>query len=589
MQNTFASLRAAWLTAQRAGLRRVLRRLERAARLQVLDPTLGAYLYRSQSFDAEQTLESQQYELLKHLARLRLSSPVARKWNWQDETLTLLNQEPFSLKLPVNWRSALVDDPLWAFRLHSWEWAWPTLGDKSCRDKVFTLWQDWVNQVPIGRGPAWQPYPTSRRLTVWSAAWHLFNGESALAAAIAQHAAYLADHLERDLDNNHLIANAKALAWVGLLFPDVPQAQKWCETGLNLLWSALDAQVQDDGGHVENASSYHLAVWLDGLETAMLCKASGQPVPARVWDVLEKMGHYALALRRPDGRLPLLNDSIQDEPLPVETIFDLAAEAFDQSAFAWASEDTKASDPTLGSQAFEDSGYAVLRSGVGSHDTYVIFDAGNLGPHHCPGHGHADALSIEMWSGGEPLIVDPGVYHYAKGRWRDYFRGAAAHSTATVDGLDQSSFTGPFRVGRMAHGRFISIDVESETPTVIGEHDGYTRLRDPVIHRRRLCLHDPKHLEIVDTFSGSVQHRVDIRFHLSPCETKVLDQQRVEATYPGGVRLLITVENPEVTVNVEKGWASRTWYRKETCPVLKFSFEDRLPKKVTTHLRRLSK
>jgi uncharacterized heparinase superfamily protein len=510
---------------------------------------------------------------------------MAKKWDRERGTLTLLNQTSFSLKLPVNWQAESVDDPLWSFRLHSWEWAWPVLIEGSAQKVMLTLWRDWVTHVPVGQGLAWQPDPVSRRLAVWCAAWHLLDGGEKLLGAIAQHADYLTDHLERDLDNNHLIVNAKALAWAGLLFPDLRGARRWRTLGLPLLWDALDEQIRSDGGHIENATSYHLAVWRDGLETALLCRASGVHVPESAWETLVRMGEFALALRRPDGQLPLLNDSVSGEPWPVSQLFTLAAKVLNRSDFAWAAGAEDMPVPTVGSQAFRDTGYAVLRSGWGPEDTYLIFDAGDLGPPHCPGHGHADALSIELWGRGDPLILDPGTYQYPAGHWRDYFRGTAAHSTAMVDGHDQSCFAGPFRVAGMAHGRLVSVNLDGATVTVVGEHDGYTRLCDPVMHRRRISLRCPDHLEITDTFSGAARHRVDLRFHLAPCEVELLNEQYVEALYPGGTKLLLKLDGPEGVLGIEEGWISRTWYRKVPSPVLKFCFKAKLPVTVRTFLR----
>ena len=44
------------------------------------------------------------------------------------------------------------------------------------------------------------------------------------------------------------------------------------------------------------------------------------------------------------------------------------------------------------------------------------------------------------------MLIDPGTYTYvADRRWRDWFRGSAAHNTLRIDGLDQASPAGPFR------------------------------------------------------------------------------------------------------------------------------------------------
>ncbi|MCP4427159.1 MAG: hypothetical protein GY803_21950 [Chloroflexi bacterium] len=621
MKNSKLALRAAWLTARRAGWRRSLRRINRRLRLRLLNPRLGQRLYSAPTFLDPQpqrwACNSKPIEALTHLVQLRQTAPHAHAWDAQANTLTLLNHPPVSLQAPVAWQSRPIDDPLWTFQLHGWEWAWSALNDTTKRDAVLALWRDWLDQITIGQGLAWEPYPTSRRLAVWLTAWHLLEGDNQLLSAIAQQADYLRRHLERDLDNNHLIANAKALAWTGLLLPNLPQADSWRRLGLKWLWRSLQEQIRPDGGHFENSSSYHLAVWLDGLETALLCAACGEAVPTAVTDVLHRMGEFAWALHRPDGRLPLLNDSIEDEPLPASTLFALAARVLQREDFAPPTPDrmrsqikfdrethpqrldrypkskvkngqahSGASQRKLSIQTFADTGYVVARYPTEKDETYLLFDAGDLGPLHCPGHGHADTLSFELWSQGEALIVDPGTYQYPAGEWRDYFRSTAVHNTATVDDLNQSTFAGPFRLADMAQGRLLPVATDQEKPEIIGEHNGYAFLDDPVIHRRHIRFHHARQLTITDRFLGAQEHQIALHYHLAPSQTVLERENVIKAVYPGGTRLKLQISNSSVVGNIKiiNGWISRTWYSKEPSPIVVFTAKVKLPIAITSQL-----
>ncbi len=571
------SLRGIWLTGRRAGVRRMLFRVRRRAQLRLLNPYLADSLYMVEvNGRTPSTLKPQPEvrEQLTYLAHLRQRSHLDAAWDVTAETITLLNQAAAPLQPPVAWPVRPIADPLWSFQLHGWEWAWPKLIDPEAQTAVLDLWQDWLAQVPFGQTLAWEPYPASRRLVVWAAACHLLPVDEALVTAVARHAAYLAYHLERDLDNNHLIANAKALAWAGLLLPHLPQAAVWREMGLAWLWRSLQAQVRPDGGHVENSTSYHLSVWLDGLETVLLCQTIGAPVPPEITDLLYRMGLYAAALRRPDGRLPLLNDSIQDEPLPLTAILELAANVLDKPEFL-------ALDVPVKSQAFPDTGQVVFRLGQG--ETYLLFDAGDIGPDHCPGHGHADTLGFELWHRGEPLIVDPGTYQYAAGEWRDYFRGTAVHSTATVDEQNQTVFTGPFRVGDLAHGRLFSFDLAGDQPEAVGEHDGYGRLSDPVNHQRRIQGHSATKLTITDTFQGQAVHQIALHFHLASTQVELLTENEALIRYSGGTKLKLRVASdvPGQFIFTD-AWISQEWYQKERSTILTFQVEVQLPVTLTT-------
>ena len=61
-------------------------------------------------------------------------------------------------------------------------------------------------------------------------------------------------------------------------------------------------------------------------------------------------------------------------------------------------------------------------------------------------HGHADALSFTLSVGGREFLIDPGTYAYhTQERWRQYFRGTAAHNTRA------HRRPRPVRAGRQLH------------------------------------------------------------------------------------------------------------------------------------------
>lgn len=576
------SLQAAWLTARRAGAKRTIFRIQRRVRLKLLNPYLGERLYgRVNNTAVPLTPHSPQSEFHKRmvcLADLYQSDHLKEVWNLQDNSLVLLNQRAVQADAPMSWFASPVQDPLWLFQLHGWEWAWPKLADTANREAVFALWTDWLDRIPVGRTIAWEPYPASRRLVVWIAAWQLLGGDERFAAAIAQHANYLSQNLERDLDNNHLVANAKALVWAGLLLPDSRQSANWLQTGLHWLWQCVRLQVRSDGGHIENSTGYHMAVWLDLLSTIYLCQACEVDVPDDVYTAVCRMGDFAWTLRLPNGRLPLLNDSIQDEPLPASSIFALADKVLTATKHHMQLETPRQS------KAFPETGIVVFH--LEDEQTYLLFDAGDIGPNYCPGHGHADTLGIELWFQGQPLIVDPGTYQYAAGAWRDYFRSTAVHSTATIDGLNQTEFAGPFRVGRIAHGQLISTSLQSGQLKTSGAHNGYTRLPDPVTHQREVIIRSTTEIMLIDTFSGKQQHQICISFHLAPADIKVHAPTTLEAIFPNNICLEITTNSSASgSYAEESGWLSSTWYRKESSSIVKFQSQTALPAQFETTLK----
>lgn len=561
-------LAGVWHTARRAGLKRSLYRAERILRTRVINPRMAHLLYRVDAPHApDVSLET--IGLLHELCALRPPSK-------SDESIPLLNQAPVKLAVPLNWIDSPIKDPLWLFELHQWDWAWSRIDDN-----LPPLILDWIEQNPVGQGIGWEAYPLSRRLIVWCAAWFLLELESdTILQSMAEQAKYLIHNLERDLDHNHLLANGKALAWYEVLFRQEETL------GRDILFTTLREQVGEDGGHLENSTGYHVGVWLDGLETALLCRSCGVSVPQDIWEILERMGDFALGLLRPDGRLPLLSDTVEDKPIPVKNLFKLAGDKLGRDDFLWATGADKP-HPTQKKQHYIGTGYTVFRSGYATEDTYLLFDAGDFGLERCPGHGHADTLSIELWSNGEPLIIDPGTYQYPAGEWREYFRGTKSHSTITVDNQDQTEFVGAFRIGRMAKSTLLSTDKNY----IIASHDGYRRLSDPVTHTRTVQYQSSKLISLTDTLTCAHSHTISLRFHLATTNVKISkENEEIEATFPHGTKLYISIKPTESSptngqINIEPAWTSRYWYEKSPSIIATYDITISQTETIKTSLR----
>jgi hypothetical protein len=226
----------------------------------------------------------------------------------------------------------------------------------------------------------------------------------------------------------------------------------------------------------------------------------------------------------------------------------------------------------LRSLAFPDSGFYLLQSGhrAGHDRISVFFDCGALGFGSIAAHGHADALAFTLRAFGGDVLVDPGTYDYFTfPEWRSYFRATRAHNTVEVDGLDQSVMLGPFLWGQRAQARCLRFAPDADGGVVAGEHDGYARLPDPVVHRRTLRLDGrARTLVVEDELLAAGRHEVASRFHLAEA-CRVVGQARnlltIEA--PGG-RVELELD-PRLVVETQAGsespiggWVSRGYHRR---------------------------
>ncbi len=387
----------------------------------------------------------------------------------------LLNMPAVRHGTGFDWRGGPGHDPLWLYTLHYGGWALD-LALAHRRDPaggylraLVRLTGDWLAGNRPGSRPGWEPYPVARRLVNWSMADLVLTGDDgwpaarqAVAESLRRQADLLGANLERDLGNNHLLADYCALARMGLLYPDWPGAAAWRAEGLRGLGEECRRQILPDGAHFERSASYQAIVRDDIAGTVRLAAAVGCPTPDDLTGALERMAAFRRRVAAPDGSIPLWNDSVPGYPEGLESC----------------------GDPPPAGRAIDllaDAGLAVLRDGAGGT---LWFDCGPMGPRHLPGHGHADTLSICLYGCGRWLVADPGTVSYHDPALRNALRSTAAHATVAVDGRDQCLFWGPFRVAWPPAARIIS----SSALHAEGEHDGYRRLADPVTHRRRVEL-----------------------------------------------------------------------------------------------------
>lgn len=357
--------------------------------------------------------------------------------------------------------------------------------------------------------PAWHPYPTSERLIAWCVALsRLPQWPAALRDRVAREiwrqACYLRRSFEHDIGGNHVLQNAVALCFAGAVLP----TSRLSAVGIRLLEREVRSQFLPDGGHEERSTSYHRRLLRQLENVRAVLDEDGDGAPGWLGEAIERARDWQGALAGPDGTVPMLND-------------------------AW-------EGPAIGGPRRErmtilkESGLLVLRNGTDQ----LIIDSGQLCPPHLPPHAHADALSFVLWWDGAPLLVDPGAFAYT-GPCRDAFRATSAHSTVAVDGDDQCVFWGDFRASRLPHVRFERPEQIGDVVVVRASHDGYRRLRDPVVHQRTFAWLPGDGVVIVDLLTCRATHRIESALRAAP-GTKVA----ADRVGPLRVRALRTAAAP---------------------------------------------
>jgi uncharacterized heparinase superfamily protein len=460
------------------------------------------------------------------------------------------------------------------------------------------------------------------RINTWLWAFHYFRGAAAfdaplcraMLAGLLQHGKVLAAQLELHAANNHLLLEAKALALLGLMFPEFQLAARWRQRGLALLYREVRAQVCADGVHGERVTHYQRAIAGELLELLVLLERNDCSIPADVIAALGRMLEFELWATKPGGLIPLFGDSGLEDS---HTRFSAAT-----AGPAWLGrEDLKrpghalaepeiwllgqgtvqrfqswpARPEALLSRAFPVGGYYVMRQGEADAATYLVVDAAPFGYPPVPVHGHADALNIEVHAYGQDFLVDPGVYAtWAPSQWRNFFRGTRAHNTVVVDDQDQSLLVGTRRVYRPAQVTVHRWCSEAHFDLLDASHNGYERLPQPITHRRLIIFAKPAYWLVFDWLEGVGEHTFDLLFHFVPGLTVTLSGAAAAAQVrsDGGPVLNVVPVSPvppqaEViagAVDPIQGWTALYSGQKEPAPVLRYRLLGRAPAQFCTLL-----
>jgi hypothetical protein len=493
-------------------------------------------------------------------------------------------------------------------------------------NELLSQWYAWrkANQYPIGINWASNLEVAFRSLSwIWVdqllAECPELSGQfkSDLVRGLAQNGRYIERYLSTYFSpNTHLLGEAAALFFIGVLYPQIPSAERWKKKGLEILLQEAERQVHPDGLYFEQSLYYHVYALDLFLHVRVLASRNKIHVPGNFDVVLKKMlvvvktlsqsgpplgfgdddGGRLFNPRRNRGKhmtdpLVLGATLFQDEQLrDAATLTEESIWLFGEQATAFLS-DAPASVSSR-SQSFPIGGLYISAAPENSLQQIVI-DAGPLGAMRA-GHGHADALSVKYSVNGRPCLVDSGTLCYvSSGNERNSYRGTGSHNTLRVDGLDQAVANGPFAWKNLPAVHANSW-ITGETFTYFsGSHNGYLRLNDPVLHRR-FVFHLYKGFWMVrDTVEGKAAHVLETFWRLDPrlvahevegrfVVANAADQQ------PAKDIAFVPVKDSEWDCEIISGDVSPVYGVAEPAKILRCRAETRLPAEHAMMVRALA-
>jgi len=338
--------------------------------------------------------------------------------------------------------------------------------------------------------------------------------------------------------NNHHTKMATAIGIAAITINQHSMAQVWIDYAMHHVTQDLELLTTPDGGYAEGpdywvysavnvlpfAWAYH--TFTGGLGEVFEdrpCGAGGlvQDGPQSYVEdyftapAIQALGEWMIKIRQPDGTHPPFDDSNQGgyfngmmagvhgdgvfawdwlnapgAPLVTESCADLTVDmivGFDDTLPALEPE----WNPT---QFMPEAGQAVMRSGWGTDDTYLLFLAENGKAREMGyAHEHPDGLSFILYAEGETLAMDSG---YIKWDDHDLVRHADNHNLVLVDGQGPSSPT-VVGVGGKTDAFFSDYFTTGfmDYCAAWTEHNSTTHHRDLLFPGRRFVL-------VADTLEG---------------------------------------------------------------------------------------
>ncbi len=490
--------------------------------------------------------------------------------------------------------------------------AYAVTGDEAYAETFFAHIESWMQQNPYACGANWNcAMEVALRAINLLVAFDIFRRSKALTVEklvailklFDQHGRFILDNNEFSYiaTSNHYLSDVVGIFWIGTLMPELEQAAKWREFGLGEMLRELDKQIQSDGTDFEASTGYHkLVTELFFYSLFLLNRTRFETESMSVdhllnLEKLRSMLQYLRCIIRPDRRMPLIGDADGSQIIPmVKRDADDAAYLLSMGAVLLNDEELKLSEiepevlwlfgeaglsdlKEMGDEepsrsgSFRDAGAYVMRDG----DLYLHFNANDCGINGRGSHGHNDALSIEVSAFGRPFIIDPGSYVYNLDREaRHMFRSTTYHSTVMVDDMEQNTthVELPFIMGNEARPVDDEWQVSAECDRVSGEHLGYTRLAEPVMHRRKVEFHkQDRYWMIEDKLTGRGRHKFSFSFHLAPgISLNDIDQTTVRIGDDDGRELYIRAAGIDAKHEVVPSFASRNYGHKENSLILRW-------------------
>ncbi len=469
--------------------------------------------------------------------------------------------------------------------------AYYATGEERYADELEKLFADWNEKNSFLHGISWTSVmEVAIRCIQWTVclAFLRKKGYTANGAmlmdmenGIKNMASYIAQHYSRfSSANNHLLVEATAIAYAGFAFDYEP----WKQLSIHILDEELLKQNYEDGVNMEMALHYQ-TFGMEAYALVMhLMQRNGMVVPT-VWkDMLGKQCEFVACSMVGETKACEFGDNDDGKILDLEGgdlchyryLLQLCSmvlshknsgkgkryESFghlsETIAWMYASDEIETVKglplwKPMGSRTFKQGGYSFLRSRDGK--IVIGIDHAPLGFGSIAAHGHADALSFQLYVDGNCILGDPGTFIYhCNLQKRNEYRLSCNHNTVWTEGEEQSQMMGAFLWGKKAETCELKSSHSDKKDYLLAKCDWQNGYR----HTRSFDFDRKNCLVINDNFEASADGYASLMLH-PDCNISVSDDMVIIQRDSTTVKIL----SDGITPKIAEAWYSEEYGKEE--------------------------
>lgn len=397
---------------------------------------------------------------------------------------------------------------------------WLRQNPKPDVDLDYTVYPENLPAEYRNAGWSWRPLDVAARVIDQCGLLEYYQNSETVTAewlsTVLKHLDEQVNHIMKNYSttSNHLITQAQAVTFAGMLFPELKNAATWRTNGPGVLGQQVTAQYFNDGWLKDGDLSYHISGIEDFRSSLLVAQLNGGEsyFPSNFVSSMRKMTDVVMNMIYPDYSVPNMADTRAaswTKSVLTRNLKNYMTLFPDNAGLTWlATEGAQGTQPTTNVVTFPDGGYYVMRTGWTMQDLMMVLQNTPDGPSE-QWHRQSDNNTFELWAKGRNFFPDSGAGSYGgsseTNAIRSRYGATTAHNTLTLDGKNVAS-----------DGRMLKQESKSTSSyayeVLVLENPSYTGLT----HRRTIFLVNNKFYVILDEGYGSAEGTVNLNFNVTP-------------------------------------------------------------------------